>query len=856
MCHTRSKIYQRTLGSQEGDVKACARLQFEYEKTRKNMTGVLSQIAKDFPNLTVHDITHVDKLWEVADVIVGDDYPMTPLEGFVLGCAFLIHDSALSYEAVGGKDKLRNLAYWKDTYAELTNRDDMSEAEKEKEADFSTIRYIHAQEAETIIQRAYQNAQGETYYLLEDSTLRTHLGGIIGKIAASHHWSIEKVSQLPTQFNVIDGFPREWRVNPLKLACILRCADAGHIDNGRAPDSLYRILHLYGVSEQHWRAQNRLVVVDVDRSHPDRAIIHSTRPFTEEEFGAWNVAFDAVRVFDGELKASNRVLRELNKDDGGAFAIQEVAGTTSKEEMAQYLQTEGWDPFEACLHIDDVGGLISKLGGEALYGKEDKIITAIRELIQNARDAIMARYVLEPPFAGRGVIDVHLRQEAGETYVSVSDNGIGMSENVIKNCFLNFGCSLWNSSLLKTEYSGLRSTSFTAVGRYGIGFYSIFMVAASAEVQTRVYNRGTEKTIVLKFPNGLTLTPLKKNINSGNTIVSTNVTFKVDPKVYTWDGRYTIRRNVEGESNFIARFENVIKVLCAGLDVDVTYHENDEPARRIHRDIAAADLDKKQWLRDISYADDQNNPRLNQFIENNYRRLEYIRKGGKIVGLAAINIQPSYKQDFLSMSTVGGLASAGQIHTRGSEHCIGYLDSIPSAANRQGVPAMQVYREEIEQWAKRQYDQVKNHLDPISQLHIPYAISGFNVDTSAECLIQIATQNAPVKLLPIEECIEAVEAGARLVFILSGYSRGHERVMDTYLNPNEVSRILSARDILMWPVRNSAFLRISSIEKHSLYSFIKRAALHHHIELVEQTEVNAIRTLFGMGDILYVEAKK
>lgn len=857
MSHTTSKIYQRTLGVQGEHAEACERLRVAYEKTRETMSGILSKILADFPNLTIHDISHVDSLWGVADVIVGDDYPLTPLEGFILGCAFLIHDSALSYEAVGGRDKLRELAYWKDTYAELTNRDDMSDEEKEKEADFATIRYIHAQEAEKIIQREYKNAEGKAFYILEDSELRNHFGDIIGKIAASHHWSIEEVANLPTQFNVIDGFPREWRVNPMKLACILRCADAGHIDNGRAPDRLYNLLRLHGVSEQHWRAQNRLSVIDVYRDQPNMALIISTRPFEEKDFRAWNVAFDAVRLLDRELKASNRLLQTNSPHDGGAFAIHGVAGARSKEDLAKHIKTEGWEPFEANLHIDDVGGIISKLGGEALYGKGDKLLTALREMIQNARDAIRARYIVEPEFVSAGKIDVHIYHEGGDMYVCVTDNGIGMSENVIKNCFLNFGCSLWNSSMLKTEYSGLRSSTFQAVGKYGIGFYSVFMVAASADVLTRVYNKGTDTALELKFPDGLTLTPIKKSVDSKSTTYSTKITLKIDPKAYQWTEIYKINRNVQNESSFMTRFENVMKALCAGLDIDVWYYEDKQPARRIHRDITAADLDKKQWLRDISFADDQMNPKVDQLIEEATNRLEYITHEGRMCGLAAINILPTFKQDFLSITTVGGLASPGHIHARGSEHYIGYMDTTPSSANRESNPPMKVYGEAITQWAQRQYDQVKHTFSPNNKILIPYAISDFKVDTKDDCLLQIYTKRKQWEYIPVKECVDRmIHEGARIAINLSGFIRGEKRHIDTYVPIHVAQALLLDNDILLFPVRNSGVLTVSSTEKYTLYSFIRREAEDRKVEIEEQTINNFLSTLLGPSDMMYLTVKR
>ena len=46
---------------------------------RKNASYLLDKIRGDFPNLTIHDITHVDGLWQVASVITGENYYINPL---------------------------------------------------------------------------------------------------------------------------------------------------------------------------------------------------------------------------------------------------------------------------------------------------------------------------------------------------------------------------------------------------------------------------------------------------------------------------------------------------------------------------------------------------------------------------------------------------------------------------------------------------------------------------------------------------------------------------------------------------------------------------------------------------------
>ena len=121
---TNSTIWKNTLGcdlrDQFSSDRECLRVSFT--KFRSNTANLVSQIIGDFNNLTLHDITHLDALWEIASLIVGEDYPLNPMEAFVLGGAFLLHDAALCFEAYkNGKDGVRETLQWKDAYAELLN---------------------------------------------------------------------------------------------------------------------------------------------------------------------------------------------------------------------------------------------------------------------------------------------------------------------------------------------------------------------------------------------------------------------------------------------------------------------------------------------------------------------------------------------------------------------------------------------------------------------------------------------------------------------------------------------------------------------------------------------------------------
>jgi hypothetical protein len=104
-------LWSRSLGAASGDppsTDGIARLQSSYSIFRNRASALTERIAQALPHLTIHDVTHLDALWETADIIAGPDYPLNPIEGFVLGGAILVHDAALCFEAYeGGNDGLR-----------------------------------------------------------------------------------------------------------------------------------------------------------------------------------------------------------------------------------------------------------------------------------------------------------------------------------------------------------------------------------------------------------------------------------------------------------------------------------------------------------------------------------------------------------------------------------------------------------------------------------------------------------------------------------------------------------------------------------------------------------------------------
>jgi HSP90 family molecular chaperone len=147
------------------------------------------------------------------------------------------------------------------------------------------------------------------------------------------------------------------------------------------------------------------------------------------------------------------------------------------------------------------------LGGKELYG--DTVTPPLRELLQNAADAIRARRILDGHEKNWGLIRVGWGEDASGKWIEVSDNGVGMSPRVLSEGLLDFGKSFWSSDMVQEELAGLIGTGFQPTGRYGIGFFSVFMWGKRVEVTSRRFDAARNETHVLAFVDGLNLRPLK-----------------------------------------------------------------------------------------------------------------------------------------------------------------------------------------------------------------------------------------------------------------------------------------------------------------------------------------------------------
>lgn len=765
MSYKNTSLWKNTLGSVDVNVKP---LRDSFIQSRKNAEILLNKIRIDFPELTIHDITHVDSLWNVADTIIGENYPINPLEGYILGIAFLIHDAVLSYDAIGGIDALRDTIEWKDAYSE--EHDIIYEEEFKKVCDFITIRSLHAKKAESILDQLFKRDNGTTFYIIDDDNYRKHYGTLIGQIAASHHWSIDEVeSRLKKQINPRSSMPRDWKINAQKLACVLRCADAGHIDDGRAPDCIFQTLNVNGVSRNHWESQNHLCQVCEDNEDSTMLCITSSNPFKKEDFAAWNVAYEAVKIFNKELKSSNNLLKTDNLD----FPFKGVSGAESKETMSKYIETDGWQPCSFGIHTSNVKAMIESLGGNKLYGKENPLFVTLRELIQNASDAIRARRMMDNSFVDER-ITIRLKEIESKYFLEIVDNGIGMSIDCIKHHLLDFGSSYWKSSLSRFENPGLRSSGFKSIGDYGIGFYSVFMVSNYVEVLSKRYDKGVADAKKIEFPSGLTLFPILSDA-ALNPNESTIVRFEIKEDIcLSFDVK-------NGDSSYPIPLNEILSIITVGLNVDVNYEHNGV-CQLIHENINSRKFDKKRWLADLSL-----HKISDEELENIVENLEIIRdKENNIKALIAISDINKDTTNIPFIETICGLATSLDIFKR--KGFIGFINGKSADVSRNSFRLDKCTNEILQKWIKDRYNKDYDRIVTNQYLSLNYesAISFFNIANEIE-IRNIRNLYANYQEMSIEiGTIKGLQSIHKLIFSGTNPFAGQYRVHEIKFYPQNL----------------------------------------------------------------------
>jgi hypothetical protein len=618
--------------------------QGQYQLLRAKASQLVTSVEADVPGLTVHDVSHLDALWDMASVLAGDRIALNPAEAFVFGASVLLHDAGMSLASYPNRiNDLKATAIWKDLTARPDIAGNASQLSEREIASF-VLRKLHAQKASELPTQPFYISPKERMYLIDETDLRRFYGRSIGLLAFSHWWPIDRVeAEFVTPLGAFSSYTR-CAVNLLKLACLLRVADAIHLDRRRAPLFRRSLVRPEGHSLDHWTFQEKLASPHLE---DESLIFTASEAFSRDQSSAWWLAYEAIVYADKELSDSNRLLKERVAQE---LSARRIKGAVSPEIFSQFVPVAGWKPVESKIHASSIPRIVESFGGRKLYG--DDPLVAVRELIQNGRDAIDARRRRQGRPKNWGGVRIFNFERDGKHWLAVEDNGLGMSERVLVGPLIDFGVSFWSSPLLHEEFPGLAALGIDPVGKFGVGFFSVFMLGKRVRVITRPYEHGEDRSLVLEFDNGLSSRPVLYNAELGIAPVDggTRVEVELQEPERLGFKRTASRRGPPD-------FGTMVAAMCPTIDVNVW----------VGKQLAIRALDWKSLdperlcARYLPYMTGLYRGEMPAGLKRTMRPI--LNKDGSLIGRASISPSGEYSQ--VGIVSVGGMTANGLLNVAG-----------------------------------------------------------------------------------------------------------------------------------------------------------------------------------------------
>ena len=342
--------------------------------------------------------------------------------------------------------------------------------------------------------------------------------------------------------------------------------------------------------------------------------------------------------------------------------------------------------------------VIKSIGGEELYGKHPEV--ALRELIQNASDAVHARRVSEQRKADYGSICVSLTNPSDNSYwLEVRDDGIGMSKHVLTNFLLDFGRPFWGSAEMQREFPGLLSSGMKQIGKYGIGFFSVFMLAEHVQIITRRSDAAAKDTLVLEFSRGLKGRPILREADSTEQMIDGGTRIRL---------KLLMEPSSEGgllyqpyRKNHRTLTEMCIG-LCPSLEVDLIVEENGA-SQQVVTGGDWRTLDSHEFVKRIPPSDSDHRVLSEDVDEFRIKSAENLRflydTKGEIVGRAFITV--GYGNHFSQPADLSGVVIIGGLTSCSLSGIAGVLMGVPTRASRDAAKPI-VDDSELKRWAEEQ----------------------------------------------------------------------------------------------------------------------------------------------------------
>ena len=179
-----------------------------------------------------------------------------------------------------------------------------------------------------------------------------------------------------------------------------------------------------------------------------------------------------------------------------------------------------------------------------LYSDHDIFL---REVVSNGCDAITKRKKLsligeaDLPEDYKGKIEVEVSPE--DKTITIRDNGLGMTADEVKEYINQIAFS--GAADFLEKYKD-KANDEQIIGHFGLGFYSVFMVSDSAEINTLSYKKGAE-AVHWESDGGLTFSMDSSDKDS----VGTEIILHLNEDSYEFANEYRVREVLDKYCSFM-----------------------------------------------------------------------------------------------------------------------------------------------------------------------------------------------------------------------------------------------------------------------------------------------------------------
>lgn len=438
--------------------------------------GRSKTIRDTFPLYTLHDETHIIGVVRLMHSLLGDHIKnITRDETAMLIMSACCHDIGMSYNEEEKNEQLKNsdrlIKYLESNqkeYVEAFASNDQT-PEMTPEITQNYLRSIHHERVDELLGK----------FPWPDILYDKIFCKALTSVCKSHGQNVSCIEKLKPTKTVDLRF----------CAILLRLSDILDFNSDRAPQAIYEysdFLHKNDTaskySQNEWDKHLSSNGFDFDN------ISKEERQYPYEVY--YTACCHSMQIEQCIQLYLDWVDKELN--DCSAI-LSQYTGKHNKlilpRKVKRDIISQGYLSGEYRLTLDQ-DQVVNLLVGRNLYNDPGVFV---RELLQNAIDATRTREQLDnylPRYWKPQINISSWMDQEGYHWFRIEDNGIGMTEDIIKEYFLKVGRSYYASdSFKKDKLRNKANMDYMPISRFGIGVLSCFMCGENniVEISTKHY---------------------------------------------------------------------------------------------------------------------------------------------------------------------------------------------------------------------------------------------------------------------------------------------------------------------------------------------------------------------------------